>query len=231
MTFIHKEKEHRSWVKLTGNVIHILASLATALTLFFAVFPQFQPFNRNYVQMANAGDVESQMFLAEHYYEVGENEESHYWYKIASMYPGNHQGAALNNVACIGLTYKYYNDSLLDYQSKALNMFKKAAALGDKAAVQNMYALLKEMSEDTTAVDYQKELAWVIQVSHQFGVDVDGLSDAEVEWAFEQFQLNEHTAYVTEEGWISYDTIGIYPEDNAFEEKDTSYNSYIYHPQ
>ena len=162
MIFMQKEKEHSRWLKMTGNVIHILASLATALTLFFAVFPQYQPFNRNYVQMANAGDVEAQMFLAEHYYEVGENKESHYWYKIASMYYGDHQAAALNNVAYIGLTYEYYNDSLQDYESKALNMFKKAAVLGNKAGVQNMYTLLKEMGEDTTAADYEMELAWVI---------------------------------------------------------------------
>lgn len=231
MIFMQKEKKHSRWIKMTGNVIHILAALATALTLFFAVFPQYQPFNSNYVQMANAGDVESQMFLAEHYYEVGENKDSHYWYKIASMYYGDHQAAALNNVAYIGLTYEYYNDSLQDYQSKALNMFKKAATLGNKAAVQNMYTLLKEMGEDTTAADYEMELAWVIQVSYHFGVHIDGLSESEIKWALEQFQLNEHTAYLTEDGWIFYDAIGIYPKDDAFAEKGRIYNSYIYQPQ
>ena len=220
------KKEH----KLKGFLSYL--SLILSISAFFlSLFPQINPLNANYTQKAEAGDVEAQMFLAEHYYEVGENKDSHYWYKIASMYYGDHQAAALNNVAYIGLTYEYYNDSLQDYQSKSLNMFKKAAALGNKAAVQNMYTLLKEMGENTTAADYEMELAWVIQVSYHFGVHIDGLSESEIKWALEQFHLNEHTAYVGADGGVYYDGIGIYPEDNAFVEKDTTYNSYIYQPK
>jgi len=175
--------------------------------------------------------VEAQMFLAEHYFEVGENQDSHYWSKIASMYSGDHQAAALNNVACIGLTYEYYSDSLLDYQNKALNMFKKSAALGNEAAVQNMYTLLKELGENHTAIDYEAELAWVIQVSYHFGVHIDELTESEIKWALEQFQLNESLAYATDAGWVYYDNIGMYPMDDAFAEKKSTYNSYIYHPK
>ena len=225
---MREEKERNSWLKSACEVIHVLASLATALTLFFVVFPRYQPFNKNYVQMANAGDTEAQMFLAEHYFEVGDVQESHYWYKLAAMSYGDHQAAALNNVAYIGLTYRYYNDSLLDYQNKALNMFKKAAALGDKAAVQNMYTLLKQLGEENTAIDYEAELAWVIQVSYHFGVHIDGLSESEIKWALEQFQLNESIAYATDTGWVYYDDIGIYPRDDAFAEKSVTYNSYVY---
>ena len=168
------------------------------------------------------------MFLAEHYYEVGDVKESHYWYKIASMYFGDHQATALNNVAYIGLTYGYYSDSLPDYQSKALNMFKKAAALGDNAAVQNMYTLLKRLGEENSVIDYEAELAWVIQVSYHFGIHIDGLSETDIQWALEQFQLNEYTAYATDMGWIYYDEIGIYPREDAFAEKAKTYNSYLY---
>lgn len=217
--------------KKNGSVVSWLALVVSLLTFAYTFFPQLNLHNSNYPERANAGDVESQMFLAEHYYEVGENKDSHYWYKIASMYYGDHQAAALNNVAYIGLTYGYYNDSLQDYQSKALTMFKKAATLGDKAAVQNMYTLLKEMGIETTAADYEMELAWVIQVSYHFGVHIDGLSETEIKWALEQFHLNEHTAYVGADGGIYYDSIGIYPEDNAFVETGTTYNSYIYQPK
>ena len=221
-------KERSSWLKITFEIIHLVASLATAITLLFAVFPKLQPFNINYTQMANAGDVEAQMFLAEHYYEVGDVKESHYWYKIASMYSGDHQATALNNVAYIGLTYGYYSDSLLDYQNKALNMFKKAAALGDKAAVQNMYTLLKRLGEENSTIDYEAELAWVIQVSYHFEIHIDGLSETDIQWALEQFQLNEYTAYATDMGWIYYDEIRIYPREDAFAEKAKTYNSYLY---
>lgn len=214
-----------------GIGIKILNGISLVLSIaafFLALFPQINPLNSNYVERAEAGDVEAQMFLAEHYFEVGENKSSHYWYKIASMYPGNHQAAALNNVAYIGLTYGYYSDSLLDYQSKALNMFKKAAALGDKAAVQNMYTLLKQLGEENPAIDYEAELAWVIQVSYHFGIHIDGLSETDIKWALEQFQLNEYTAYATDMGWIYYDEIGIYPREDAFAEKAKTYNSYLY---
>ena len=212
-----------------AKIINGITFVLSVVAFILALLPQINPLNSNYVERAEAGDVEAQMFLAEHYFEVGENKDSHYWYKIASMYPGDHQAAALNNVAYIGLTYGYYNDSLLDYQGKALNMFKKAAALGDKAAVQNMYTLLKALGEETTAVEYEKELAWVIQVSYHFGIHIDGLTEADIKWALEQFQLKEYTPYATDEGWVYYDEIGIYPCDDAFAEKTDTYDSYLYH--
>lgn len=212
------------WMRIL-NFVSLFLSIAA---FFLALFPQMNPLNSNYEERANAGDVEAQMFLAEHYFEVGENKESHYWYKVASMYSGEHQGTALNNVAYIGLTYKYYNDSLLDYQNKALNMFKKAAALGDKAAVQNMYTLLKQLGEENATVDYEAELAWVIQVSYYFGIHIESLSESEIKWALEQFQLNESIAYATDAGWVYYDDIGIFPRDDAFAEKSVTYNSYVY---
>ena len=211
------------------QIITAISLVVSIVAFLFSIIPQMNPRNSNYIERANAGDVEAQMFLAEHYFEVGENKESHYWYKIASMYAGDHQAAALNNVAYIGLTYNYYNDSLIDYQSKALSIFKKAAALGDKIAVQNMYTLLKELGEDTSIIDYEKELAWVIQVSYNFGVHIDDLCETEIKWALEQFQLNESVAYITEDGWLYYDGIGIYPSDDAFVEKAATYNSYVYH--
>lgn len=214
-----------SKLKAFLNCFSIVLSIAA---FFLSLFPQINPLNANYTQKAEAGDVEAQMFLAEHYFEVGEEQDSHYWYKIAAMYFGDHQAAALNNVAYIGLTYGYYNDSLLDYQNKALNMFKKAAALGDKAAVQNMYTLLKEMGEGAGVEDYEMELAWVIQVSYHFGIHIDGLTESEIKWALEQFHLNDYTPYVAEGGWVYYNEIGIYPSDDAFTEAKDSYNSYLY---
>lgn len=219
-----KESKGKGFLTYISLILSIVA-------FFLSLFPQINPLNANYTQKAEAGDVEAQMFLAEHYFEVGENQDSHYWYKIASMYSGDHQAAALNNVACIGLTYKYYSDSLLDYQNKALNMFKKSAALGNEAAVQNMYTLLKELGENHTAIDYEAELAWVIQVSYHFGVHIDELTESEIKWALEQFQLNENLAYATDAGWVYYDNIGMYPMDDAFAEKESTYNSYIYQPK
>lgn len=212
----------------SGSAVSWFALLISLLTFAYTFFPQLNLYNANYIDLANAGDVDAQMFLAEHYFEVGENQDSHYWYKVASMYSGDHQATALNNVAYIGLTYGYFNDSLLDYQNKALIMFKKAAALGNKAAVQNMYTLLKQLDKENTTINYEAELAWVIQVSYHFGVHIDGLSESEIKWALEQFQLNKSVAYITEDGWLHYDGIGIYPSDDAFVEKSVTYNSYVY---
>lgn len=220
--------EHNSWLRRACDVIHVLASLATALTLFFAVFPQLQPRNTNYLQMANAGDLDAQMFLAEHYFEVGDIQESHYWYKLAAMSYGDHQGAALNNVAYIGLTYGYYNLSLQEYQSKALSMFKEAAARGDRTAVQNVYTLVKQLGEGNTTIDYEMELAWAIQVSARYGISLESVTESDIMWAYEQFQIDIESGYICEDGLVVYEGIGLFPYKDAFKEKEKTYKSYEY---
>jgi len=76
-----------------------VCSLAVALiALLLSVNPKIIPWNRNHIGRANVGDVYSQMFLAEHYFEIGDYSEAIYWYKIASIEPSEYQVYACNNL-------------------------------------------------------------------------------------------------------------------------------------
>lgn len=140
MVMFMENEEHR---KFNFKWIIPYISLVLSIIAFvFSTFPQTNPFNTNPLEKANAGHSKSQMFLAHHYYEIGDIEESYYWYKIASTTNGKYQAAALNNLAYIELTYLKTNDTEINYLDKSLKVLDNAIELGDKTALENQYILL-----------------------------------------------------------------------------------------
>lgn len=153
---IKKQTKCLSIHKIIFTIVNITFSLVAFL---FATFPQTNPFNTNPIEKANAGHSESQMFLAHHYYEIGDIEESYYWYKIASITKGKHQAAALNNLAYLELTYLKSSDTKIDYLDKAIKVLDNSIELGEKTALENKYILL--LSNDKrffNDIDYELEL-------------------------------------------------------------------------
>lgn len=153
---VEKQKKSFYWFK---DVIPILSVALSVLAFLFATFPQTNPFNTNPIEKANAGHSKSQMFLAHHYYEIGDIEESYYWYKIASTTKGKHQAAALNNLAYLELTYLKSSDTKIDYLDKAIKVLDNSIELGEKTALENKYILL--LSNDKrffNDIDYELEL-------------------------------------------------------------------------
>ncbi|MCH5352096.1 MAG: hypothetical protein J1E06_01285, partial [Acutalibacter sp.] len=80
------------------DVLYKLAGIFAVVGVFIAwqslhtaLYPQDIEGNQNYVDMANAGDTYSQMFLAEHYFEIGEYGDAIYWYKLATINKGIYQ--------------------------------------------------------------------------------------------------------------------------------------------
>ncbi len=129
-------------------IIAILSFILAVCSFLIATFPQINPFNNNIVAKAEAGDLKSQIMLAEHYYEIVDISESIYWYKIASAQESYYQAAALNNLAVI-----YANsDPIIEWDSyvyiKAYKIFLKAGDLGETAALRNAYILLHAVPED-----------------------------------------------------------------------------------
>lgn len=199
------------------------------LSLFLSLFPQYNPMNRDFRARAKAGDAKAQMFLAEHYFSVGDVKESDYWYKIATMTPGGHCAAALNNVAYIGMTYSYFDEKLFDYKTRALEMFKEAAYLGNSVAVQNLYTFLKEcQAADVPGIDYQDEITWVIRVADYFDITLENLDAREHESALNGFHLDRDRGIVLADGRATYPGVGIFPEEDAFSKAETQYVSYRY---
>lgn len=159
------EKDARLTISTITSVAAIVISL---ISLILGLFPQINPYNTDYLSKAKAGDVESQMFLANHYYEVGNISESLYWYQIAAMKEGEHQAKALNNIAYLYLNAKVpdekkeeYNEFPINIYDKSLDLFERAGRLGEIRAVENMYILLSTCSEELSpSVHYFEKLDW-----------------------------------------------------------------------
>lgn len=152
------EKKNKSLSILT--IVFSAFSLIVSIVVFLvATFPQLNLLNTNPIAKANAGHSKSQMFLAHHYYEIGDIEESYYWYKIASTTNGKYQAAALNNLAYLELTYLKTNNASINYIDKALKALNVAIELDSTTALKNRYILLLSNSDNFFKdTDYSVEI-------------------------------------------------------------------------
>lgn len=139
-------------------MLSLIISIATLVT---DVYPQVIPGNTDHLERANAGNVESQMFLADYYCEIGEYEEAIYWYRIASVSNDDYKYFACNNLA-----YLYAKGfGLSENETKEAHRFETALLLFEQAnkfdqiAKDNILLLLNTCSEDDFAnVDYECRL-------------------------------------------------------------------------
>ena len=130
------------------EIINLLISISTLLvalsTFVLGVYPELNKKSSDYLEKANAGDIESQIFLADYYYEVGDISTSIYWYKIAAMHDGEYKAKALNNLA-----YIYIEHGIIDendasfYKKREASMLFDAMELGNSDAARNLFILLK----------------------------------------------------------------------------------------
>ena len=116
------------------------------------------------MEKANAGDIKSQYYLASHYYEIGDYENSTYWYKLACSKPSEYQASALNNLSYIYLNH--LKDSYIENEnySMVLNLLKRASELNHKIATQNLYILLKSNTASFFEKhDYETEVVFATE--------------------------------------------------------------------
>ncbi len=147
-------------LKITIEIGTVLIAL---MALLFSIRPQLLPWNNNHFERANAGDVESQMFLADHYFEIGDYKEAIYWYKLASAIKGEYQAKACNNLGYIYAMGWGLSENELDLSSrlsKAYQSFKKASNLGLENGTKNAIMILRSNSaEDFPGIDYVNALS------------------------------------------------------------------------
>ena len=143
---MNAEKQNKS-LSILPIVLSAFSLIVSIIVFLVATYPQLNLLNTNPIAKANAGHSESQMFLAHHYFEIGDIEESYYWYKIASTTKGEYQATALNNLAYIELTHLKTNDTEINYLDKSLKVLDNAVELGDKTALENQYILLISNNE------------------------------------------------------------------------------------
>lgn len=134
-----------------SSVFSSISVIIAALSFVSSIYPQVIWWNDNYIKKANTGDVYSQIFLANHYYEIGDYGESIYWYKIASTAEkSNYRYFAYNNLGYLyakGLGFsENYNEELCRFE-KALLLFEKAAEY-NKIPSDNIRLLLELYSKE-----------------------------------------------------------------------------------
>ena len=141
------------WFLDVLDVLYKLAGIFAVVGVFIAwqslhtaLYPQDIEGNQNYLDMANAGDTYSQMFLAEHYFEIGEYGDAIYWYKLATINKGTYQAAAYNNLGVIYARGFGLSDSESDgfYRfQKAYQLFRAASNLGLPQGKENAIYVLR----------------------------------------------------------------------------------------
>lgn len=125
--------------------VDLLALFLAAAAFIVSINPQVIPWNYDNFAKANAGDTYSQMFLAEHYYEIGDYEQAIYWYKLSSIEKSEFQPYAFNNLGYLyakgfGLS-EYETDGYRRFEI-ALNLFLKANQEGVEISNHNAKSLL-----------------------------------------------------------------------------------------
>lgn len=167
------------WVSV---IVAILALAVAVVSLLFTFFPQLNLLNDNHIEKANAGDVKSQMFLANLNYEVGNTSESVYWYSVAITHSGNHQGKALNNLAYIYLLNDEFYITRNENYRDAMKLLRSAAELGEVDAAKNLYILLASNPQELFGEDYSSMMAFAKETLEDNGIVWEELPQTEWEY-------------------------------------------------
>jgi len=140
------QKRKFNWEKASyiATVFSSISVIVAIVTLVIGMYPQLIWRNTNHIERANAGDADSQMFLADHYYETGEYSESIYWYKIlATTEKGDYSYLACNN-----LGYLYANGYGISENINEESFRFEKAAEHVEAATSNICTLLEASSKE-----------------------------------------------------------------------------------
>lgn len=187
---IYKQKTTLSheWINTLLSAIGIIIALSTFIFgYYYQALPQKQPGNDNIIAKANAGDTNSQLFLAHHYYEIGDIKESIYWYKIASLDKRNiNYAAALNNLALLYLDQEYLPVKKGNhYHEIERSLFTLSAKNGSPVGRKNLYLLLVSTPEELwTEINYSQELAHIKDLLREKHEWSDELARFESGWEY-----------------------------------------------
>ena len=200
--------------------VSILALILSIVAFVFSAFPQRNPFNSNPTEKAYAGDVKSQMFLANHYFEIRDVEESYYWYKIASSTKGKYQAVALNNLAYIELNYMKSEDSQISFTDKAYHALELASTLGNITALKNEYlVLISNPKNSFNEIDYLEIIEEVEKQLIKEKIDITIYEKYKDEWKYKETIYNAHSIPKDTKD-MTFKMIGsdyVYSDTNSFQ--------------
>lgn len=167
---------------IRGHWIDLAALVIAIISLLFSIFPQSNPLNDNLIEKANAGDIDSQMLLANMYYEIGNVGESVQWYSIASAHSGEHQAKSINNLAVIYLTDNRFDLTRQENEYDAMKMFMAATKLGEIDSAKNLYLLLISYPDDLFNDEYPEAMEFARTQLLENGITLDTLDKYQTQW-------------------------------------------------
>ncbi|MBR4472822.1 MAG: hypothetical protein IKS55_04210 [Oscillospiraceae bacterium] len=138
--------QKQSTQSLNGNATSNRIAFAALVVAFLALLVtswSFIPWNKNLRARAEAGNVKSQVKLADFCLDIGDYPESLYWYWISTSSRGDHLAKAYNNIGYILATNSDPENNDPEYYKNILKYFEKSAELGSKDALRNEYILLQ----------------------------------------------------------------------------------------
>lgn len=216
-------RTRREKVEFVLNGFTSLAALISCslafLTLFFTLYPQHKPSNTDYLEMANAGDIESQVKLADLNYKIGHLDNALYWYEIAALEESEYQGIALNNLSSIYLNHTECSVWKTNVYRDCMNMFQNAAESGLDLAAQNLYLLLISNPPDYFGKQYSTMLDYVEEQLADNEDVLRNLSQYKVQWThIGTIELEEALSKYGDDPEYNLITLApfVYNEDNVY---------------
>lgn len=174
----------------TQTIILALSFLLSVISLSITVVMNLKSVKADQFARANAGDINAQFFLANHYYEIGDLNECLYWYKIVSSDEGELGAYAKNNLAVLYLKIgidgnnDFINELSINIDEKSnreryltrylststektmrykiIKLFETAYAGGVDEALINMYAYLSVSPKEAFSIPvYEEKMNWI----------------------------------------------------------------------
>lgn len=142
ITLLHETGQKR--VHTNIRVVKIAVFLIIFIYLIFSVSTIYKYLVNNEDNMLKAkiGNVYSQVYIADYYYEAGKEDESLYWYRKASESDNKFGNIACNNLAFLYWQKHKAEEDLELYLSQIYGLIKKAALNGNRTGVENLYSFV-----------------------------------------------------------------------------------------
>jgi len=169
---------------ITNHIAFKILPICIAFLAFaFASFPWLNPFNVNREQKALYGHIDSQLYLGDHYFVIGDYSKSIYWYDLAATRENWKGAIALNNLGYIysqAFVGPERNDTHFSFEQKALELFLRSRNFGNKYAISNVFALLYN-GDESMFPDYDYD-ALLIEAQQAYEKEFGALPTIERAW-------------------------------------------------
>ena len=125
--------------------------------------------NEDNMLKAKMGNVYSQVYVADYYYEAGKEDESLYWYRKASESDNKFGDIACNNLAFLYWQKHKAEGDLELYLPQIYGLIKKAALNGNRTGVENLYSFVYYFDLDEYEFNEKdKKRIWDILIEDGF---------------------------------------------------------------